>query len=494
MNKTGRRPIDRKARLQIPRVPVPKQSPEERIFNFHEVYEGYDEETVVIEATRCLQCPEPQACMTACPVHNGIPEALWLTSQGQFFAAYDVFRLTTTLSEICGRVCPQEKLCQGSCVVGAVNAPVYIGKIEAFLADYVRKHGGPDLKPSRKTNHRVAIIGSGPAGLHAAEWLALRGHQIDVYEALPKPGGLLRYGIPGFKLEKDTVDAIIERIEGLGTRFICNTRINTPGHPSIDDLMEEYDAVLIAIGAEIPSSLRTEGEDLPGVWKSLEFLIATNLPPKDLPPGTHIPEVKGKKVVVVGGGDTGSDCVRSAIRARAAKVTLSYRRSEAEMPGRKEDRGFAREEGVQYEFLTQPIRFIADEHGHVAQIEIRRMQLGEPDASGRRRPLPIPGSEFIIDADLVVLALGFWPDEKFIKQTPDLETKKWGEILVDPETAMTSRKGLWAAGDAVNGPDLVVTAMWGAQQAAKSIDAYLEALDQPATQPVDASETVSAVA
>jgi len=290
------------------------------------------------------------------------------------------------------------------------------------------------------------------------------------------------------------VDAIVERTEKLGVRYICNSRINAPGQPSVDDLLDEYDAVLIAIGAEIPSSLRTEGEDLPGVWKSLEFLIATNLDPDELPPGTQIPEVKGKKVLVVGGGDTGSDCVRSAVRAGAAEVTLSYRRSEAEMPGRKEDRGFAREEGVKYEFLTQPIRFIAGEDGHVAQVELRRMKLGEPDSSGRRRPVPIEGSEFTMDADIVVLTLGFWPDDKFAKAVPGLETRKWGEILVDPDTGMTSRKGLWAAGDAVNGPDLVVTAMAGAQHAVKSINAYLEAPDADAVNAVDVSDTAAVTA
>ncbi|MCO6449832.1 MAG: NAD(P)-dependent oxidoreductase [Caldilineales bacterium] len=476
-NLTGMRPIDRKERLQIPRQPVPKQAPGDRISNFGEVYQGYDAETVIIEAERCLQCPDPQPCMSTCPMENNIPLALWHVSQGDFFEAYRSFRQTSTLSEVCGRVCPQERLCQGSCVVGAHGGePVFIGKIESFVADYVRLHGGLDLKPETSTGRSVAIVGSGPAGLHVAELLALRGHSVDVYEAWPKPGGLLYYGIPGFKLEKPAVVALIERIEALGVRFICNTRINDPGQPSVDDLLNRYDAVLLAIGAGIPSVMRIEGEDLPGVWKSIDFLVTTNLPETDLPAGFNLPQIKGKRVVVVGGGDTGSDCVRSAKRAGASHVMLSYRRTEAEMPGRAEDRGFAKEEGIDYEFLTQPIRFIAGDNGRVAQIEMRRMKLGEPDSSGRRRPVDIPNSEFMVPVDIAVLALGFWPDEKFVKQVEGLNTKRWGEIEVDPDTGMTSRTALWAAGDAVNGADLVATAMASASRAAESMDRYLRIL------------------
>jgi len=476
---TGLRSIDRKELLRIPQEPVPKQSPEERIHNFNEVYQGYNEETVIIEAARCIQCPEPQPCVLACPIHNDIPLALWHTAGGDFIEGYKAYRLTSTLSEVCGRVCPQELLCQGACVVGAHGElPVFIGKVEAFLADYVRSRGGLNLKPLPPTGRTVAIVGAGPAGLHAGELLAIQGHSVDIYDAWPKPGGLLIYGIPGFKLEKDKIEALIERIENVGVRFIGNTRINDPGQPSVDDLIEDYDAVLLAIGAGITATMGTEGEDLPGVWQSVPFLVATNLPASELPEDYPIPDVKGKKVVVVGGGDTGSDCVRSAVRAGGAEVTLSYRRTEAEMPGRVEDRGFAREEGVNYEFLTQPVRFIAGEDGSVAQIEIRRMELGEPDSSGRRRPVPIEGSEFIMDADMIVLSIGFWPDEGFVKNVEGMDIKRWGEIKVDPDTAMTSRTGLWAAGDAVNGADLVVTAMAGAQSAALSMDRYLQALTE----------------
>jgi glutamate synthase (NADPH/NADH) small chain len=480
---TGARHIDRREHLLIPRVPVPKQPPEQRVFNFHEVYLGYNEETVQIEASRCIQCPEPQACISACPVNNDIPLAMWHTARGEFVEGYLAFRKNSTMSEVCGRVCPQEKLCQGSCVVGSSeDPPVYIGKVEFFLADWMRIQGkmGDVLAAEKQapTGRTVAIVGSGPAGLHAAELLALKGHHVDVYERHPMPGGLLMYGIPDFKLEKDKVQGIVARCEQAGVRFITNTPINTPGNPYIEDLLYEYDATLIAIGAEIPSTMGTEGEDLPGVWTSLDFLISLNLQEEMFPSYLQAPDIQGKTVMVVGGGDTSSDCVRSAVRAGAGRVILSYRRSEAQMPGRAEDRGFAKDEGVEFEFLTQPVRFIPGPDGKLAQVELRRMKLGEPDKSGRRRPVPIPDSEFVTDVDIMVLALGFWPDEKFAKATPGMDTKRWGEIKVDPETGMTSRIGLWAAGDAVNGADLVVTAMAGARKAADSIHEYLLELSE----------------
>jgi glutamate synthase (NADPH/NADH) small chain len=482
LDRTGDLDIDRRIRRRtIPRQPVAKQLPEERIRNFNEVYLGYDEDTAMVEAARCLQCPSPQPCTLGCPLHNDIPLAMWLVSQGDFIGAANVYRQTSNLPEICGRVCPQEVLCQGSCVQGKNDLPVYLGKIEAFVTDYQRRvEGGiplPQVEPD--TGFRVAVVGSGPAGLACAEELRKRGHSITVYEAWPKPGGLLYYGIPAFKLPKHVVQAKIEQLQRMGIRFITGTYIGKD--LTIDDLMGDlgFDAVFLGTGTGICARMNVPGEDLKGIYHSTDFLVRGNLPPDDLPEDQREPIVVGRRVAVIGGGDTAMDCVRTAIRLQVQRfgepgeVVCVYRRTEAQMPGRAEERVNAREEGVRFEYLMAPVRFIGDEDGHVKAMEVVRMRLGEPDRSGRPRPEPIEGSEFVMDVDTVVLAIGYWPDPTLGETTPGLETRKWGLIVADPETGATSREGVFAGGDNVTGPDLVVTAMAAGRKAAKSIDAYL---------------------
>jgi len=325
------------------------------------------------------------------------------------------------------------------------------------------------------TGQRVAIVGAGPSGLACAEQLVQRGHHVTIFDAKPAPGGLLTYGIPNFKLPKDVVFARWHDLEEAGVEFVPDIYVGK--HKTIDRLFEEgYQAVFVGVGTGIDSPMDVEGEDLPGVWKATEFLIQANVAPELLPAGTGGRPDVGQRVAVIGGGDTASDCLRSALRLGAAEVTCLYRRTEKEMPGNSHDRQLAREEGARYEFLTQPVRFIAGEDGRLAQIECLRMQLGEPDKSGRRRPVPIEGSNFMVPADTAILALGYWPDESIGQTTPGLETHKWGLIVVDRETGATSRPGVYAGGDAVTGPDLVVTAMVAGRRAAVAMNIYLAEL------------------
>ncbi len=467
--------LERQAKYKISRQPVPKQDANLRIYNWNEVFRGYAPDGARVEASRCLQC-EHQPCTFACPVRNDIPGALWLIEHGDYIGAANKFRETSNEPEICGRICPQEKLCEGACVVGYKHLPVYIGKLEAFCTDYQRKTEGYPVRAKQPvTGMRVAIVGAGPAGLTVAEELAVCGHTCVVYDGWPKPGGLLLYGIPNFKLEKEIVTDYISYLESLGIAFVCNVRIGAK--LTVDDLLDKqgYDAVFLGYGAPIGGKMEIEGEDLINVYQATEYLVRGNLPFEDLPETLRALPHIGKHTVVVGGGDTSMDCVRTAKRlAPDSQVTLVYRRTEAEMQGREEERHHAREEGVIFNYLTTPTQFFSDADGKVTGMELVRMELGPPDNSGRRKPIVKKGSEFSLECDTVVLAIGYWPDTEIGETTPGLETHKWGLVKVETEeTGRTSRRGVFAAGDNVRGADLVVTAVAAARKAAKTMDEFL---------------------
>ncbi|MGD2026539.1 MAG: NAD(P)-dependent oxidoreductase [Anaerolineales bacterium] len=464
--------INRKQRAQTPSMEIEERLPAQRVCDFEEVRIPFTPEQAMYEASRCIECPDPAACVRACPVNNDIPSAMWLISQGEFLKAAKIYRETSTLPEICGRVCPHEKLCEGSCVQGKHDAPVATGALEAFVIDYERQHGEIDLTVPAWNGQKVAIVGAGPSGLACAEQLVKKGYKATIFDAKPQPGGLLLYGIPNFKLDKNVVSARVEEILSLGVEFVGNSFIGKD--KTVDDLFEEgYDAVYLAVGTWIDAPMEIPGENLPGVYKGTEYLIRNNVCKDLFPPDLDPNSITGKKIVVIGGGDTASDCLRTAMRMEADQVTCLYRRTENEMPGSTKDRKLAKEEGADFQFLTQPVKFIADEEGKLSAVECIRMELGEPDSSGRRRPVPVEGTNFTIEADIAVLALGYWPDETIGKTTPDLETHKWGLIVTDGETLETSREGVFAGGDAVTGPDLVVTAMRAGRLAAQSIDEYL---------------------
>jgi len=467
--------IDRRARMRVPFLDIDHRPAQERICDFNDVVIAMDSERAILEASRCIHCPDPAPCVEACPTHNDIPSAMWLIEQGQFLEAASLYRETSSLPEVCGRVCPHEQLCQGSCVRNKQLEPVLTGALEAFVTDYERQVGVAHIPAGAPTGKRVAIVGAGPAGLACAEQLVQRGHQATIYEAKPAPGGLLVYGIPNFKLPKDVVFARWDDLRQAGVEFAGSVYIGKTR--TIDDLFEDgYQAVFVGVGSEIDAPMEAPGEDLPGVYKATEFLIRANVDADLLPPELHgVPEI-GCKVVVIGGGDTASDCLRTALRMGADEVTCLYRRTEKEMPGGRKDRTLAREEGAQYQFLTQPVRFIAGEDGRLARVECIRMVLGEPDKKGRRKPVPVDGSNFIVEADTAILALGYWPDPVIGETTPNLETRNWGLIVADPKTGATSRPGVYAGGDDVTGPDLVVTAMVAGRKAAAAIDTYLQNL------------------
>jgi glutamate synthase (NADPH/NADH) small chain len=472
--------IDRKQRAHIPMQPVAKQDPQTRLKNFEEIYLNYESEIVRIEASRCIQCPDPAPCQLACPLSNDIPTALHLVEQGDFLAAANTFRQTSPMPEICSRVCPQEKLCEGSCTQsgGIAAQPVRIGKIEKFVIEYqYAQEGIPLGLVGPDTGKRVAVVGGGPAGMAVAERLRRYGHSVIVYDANPYPGGLLIYGIPAFKLSKDRVVKKIQHLEALGIEFVVNTRIGQD--IPLQKLIDEFDAVFLGVGANVEAPAKWEGVNLQGVYKANEYLIRANVP------GVLQPEsyddlnapVVGRRVFVVGGGDTAMDCVRTSLRLQDAQgykldVTCAYRRTEAEMPGNRTERENAREEGAHFEWLTAPKRFIGDENGHLTGIEFVRMKLGEPDESGRRRPVEIPGSEYLEPCDTAVLALGYWPDPLLGETAEGLATRKWG-LIETGSNGQTSLPNVWAGGDAVSGPDLVSTAVRAGLKAAEAMHVTL---------------------
>lgn len=466
--------IDRKARLQIPPHRPPKQDPAVRVGNWDEVSFLFDAGVAQVEANRCIQCPAAP-CTKACPVHNDIPGAFWLLERGDFNGAADVFRETSELPEMCGRLCPQERLCEGHCVVGKNALPVGIGKLETFVTEWQRAQGGPPAPaPVTPTGRRVAVVGTGPAGIAVAERLARRGHSVVMYEAWPEPGGVLRYGIPDFKQNKAAVDRKFTELRVLGIEVVTGVHVGTQLPWST--VRAGADAVFLGVGAAEGSRLGIPGEDGAGVITATEFLVRSNLPAEQLPESLRAPLGTPQRVVVVGGGDTSMDCVRSARRLRAAEVTLIYRRSEAEMQGRIEERKHATEEGVRFEYLAAPVEVLRDGKGLVRGLRCQRMALGEPDDTGRRRPQPVPGSEFEITADLLVTAIGYNVEPEWGEILPDLVRDRWDRFVADPETMATNLPAVFAGGDVVNGADLVVTALADGHRAAEAIDQYLHGL------------------
>jgi len=466
--------VDRKARMKIESRGLPLRPADERIRDFDEAIIRLDDEWAMYEATRCIHCPDPAPCQKACPAGNDISYAVWLIENGQFLEAASIYRQTSSLPEVCGRICPQERLCEGACVRGKKGSlPVPTGALEAFTTQYERSKQGVNIPVGKFTGKKVAIIGAGPAGLGCAEQLLRKGHAVTIFDSKPAPGGLLVYGIPNFKLAKEVFFCRWADFEKAGVKFVGSTTIGKDR--TIDQLFEEgYAAVFVGVGVGIDAKMEVPGEDLAGVYEGTDFLVRANMDLNLLPEDKRQRPPIGKRVAVIGGGDTASDCLRSALRMGAEQVMCLYRRTEQEMPGGKKDRQMAKEEGAQYRFLTQPVKFIAGEDGRLAAIDCIEMKLGEPDATGRRKPVPVEGSNFSIAVDTAIKALGYWPDPLIGESTPGLEVHDWGLIsVVDKETGATSRAGVFAGGDDVTGPDLVVTAMVAGRKAAAAIDRYL---------------------
>jgi len=456
----------------IPRQPMPEQPPEVRRRNFLEVPLGYTPELAMKEAERCLQCKKP-SCMEGCPVSIDIPAFISLIKQGEFTKAVRKIWERNALPAVCGRVCPQEIQCEGNCVLGKKGQPVAIGNLERFVADWERAHGKGDLPPKAKpTGKKVAVVGSGPSGLTVAGDLILKGHDVTIFEAFHKPGGVLVYGIPEFRLPKEIVFSEVNFLERLGVKVECNVVVGRT--ITVDELFQEgFDAVFIGVGAGLPKFMGIPGENLIGVYSANEYLTRSNLMKAYLFPEYDTPIKKGKNVAVIGGGNVAMDAARTAMRLGADRVRIVYRRSREEMPARLAEIHHAEEEGIEFHLLTAPTRFLGDEHGRLVGMECIKMELGEPDASGRRSPVPIKDSKFEMECDLVVIAVGAGANPILTRSTEGLSLNKWGYIVADPETGKTTKKGVWAGGDIVTGQATVILAMGAGRKASDSIHKYL---------------------
>jgi len=455
------------------RVPVREPAPEERAHNFEEVCLGYTEEEARAEASRCLNCKNPR-CVAGCPVSIDIPGFLQQVIAGQEAKAAGIIAESSALPAVCGRVCPQETQCEGVCIRGIKGEPVAIGKLERYVADWAREHNLEPENHSEKNGQRVAVIGAGPAGLTCAGELAKLGYEVKIFEALHEPGGVLVYGIPEFRLPKDTVVAHeVENVKKLGVEIETNTIVGKS--VSVDDLLdhEGYDAVFIGSGAGLPMFMHIPGETASGVFSANEFLTRNNLM-KAFREDYDTPIFAGKRAIVVGGGNVAMDAARTALRL-GAETHIVYRRSEAELPARVEEVHHAKEEGVIFDLLTNPVEILEDENGWVRAVRVIHMELGEPDASGRRRPVEIPGSEEEIPADTVIMALGTSPNPLLASTTEGLDTNRWGCLVADEKSGQTTREGVFAGGDAVIGAATVILAMGAGKQAARGIDEYLKA-------------------
>ncbi|MCK4353771.1 MAG: NADPH-dependent glutamate synthase [Dehalococcoidia bacterium] len=467
--------MSEKKKLDLNRVPIPKQEPLVRKKNFSEVALGYTEEQALREASRCIQCKK-SSCIDGCPVDIDIPGFIRAISEGNMPEAVRVLKDKNCLPGICGRVCPQETQCEMTCALAKKGAPIAIGRLERYVADWERYHPeiiGQQRNCARFNGKRVAVVGSGPAGLTCAAELAKLGYGVTIFEALHVAGGVLMYGIPEFRLPKDIVQAEANYVRSLSEEVKFDQVIGKIA--TVDDLLGNgFDAVFLAPGAGAPMFLNIPGENLSGIYSANEFLTRTNLMKAYAFPEYDTPIKVGKEVVVFGGGNVAMDASRCALRLGAGKVYIIYRRSRVEMPARAEERENAEEEGILFKLLTNPKRFIGDEQGKVKAVELYEMELGEPDESGRRRPIPKPNTEFIMEIDTAIVALGTRPNPIIPSTTKGLELTRWGTIKTDDATGRTSKEGVWCGGDMATGAATVISAMGAGKRAAVDIDAYLQ--------------------